>query len=60
MRGHHDLRTRTAGTRVFVQVHLELDGDQTLREAHAVGAALRRKLLAALPDSDVTIHKDPV
>ncbi len=60
MRGHHDLRTRTAGTRVFVQVHLELDGDQTLREAHAVGAALRRKLLAALPDSDVIIHKDPV
>ena len=45
VRGHHDLRTRTAGTRVFVQVHLELDGDQTLREAHAVGAALRRKLL---------------
>lgn len=60
VRGHHDLRTRTAGTRVFVQVHLELDGDQTLREAHAVGAALRRELLAALPDSDVIIHKDPV
>ncbi len=49
-----------AGTRMFVQVHLELEGDQTLREAHAIGAALRRKLLAALPDADVIIHKDPI
>jgi len=60
VRGHHDLRTRMAGTRMFVQVHIELDGDQTLREAHGIGAGLRRKLLAALPDADVIIHKDPI
>jgi ferrous-iron efflux pump FieF len=60
VRGHHDLRTRMAGTRMFVQVHIELDGDQTLREAHSIGAALRRKLIAELPDADVIVHKDPV
>jgi ferrous-iron efflux pump FieF len=58
--GFHDLRTRTSGTRVFIQVHLELDGAQPLRDAHAVGASVRRAILEALPDADVIIHKDPV
>lgn len=58
VRGYHDLKTRTAGSRIFVHLHIELDGDQTLREAHAIGAALRRAILQAYPQSDVIIHKD--
>jgi ferrous-iron efflux pump FieF len=58
--GCHDIRTRMSGSRVFIQVHLELDGDQTLQEAHAIGAGVRRALLAAIPHADVIIHKDPV
>lgn len=58
VRGFHDLKTRTAGNRVFVHLHIELDGDQTLREAHDIGAALRRAILDAVPGSDVIIHKD--
>lgn len=58
VRGFHDLKTRTAGSRVFVNLHIELDGDQTLREAHAIGAALRRAILNAHPQTDVIIHKD--
>ncbi len=56
--GYHDLKTRTAGSRVFVNLHIELDGDQTLREAHDIGAGLRRAILAAYPQTDVIIHKD--
>ncbi|MGB2893455.1 MAG: cation diffusion facilitator family transporter, partial [Albidovulum sp.] len=56
--GFHDLKTRTAGSRIFVHIHIELDGDQTLREAHAIGAGLRRKILAAYPQCDVIVHKD--
>ncbi len=58
VRGYHDLKTRTAGSRVFVNLHIELDGDQSLREAHDIGAALRRAILAAYPQTDVIIHKD--
>lgn len=58
VRGYHDLKTRTAGSRVFVNLHIELDGDQTLREAHDIGASLRRAILAAYPQTDVIIHKD--
>jgi len=60
VRGFHDLKTRTAGSRVFVNLHIELDGDQSLDEAHAIGAALRRALLRAHPQADIIIHQDPV
>jgi ferrous-iron efflux pump FieF len=56
--GFHDLKTRTAGSRVFVNLHIELDGDQPLREAHDIGAGLRRAILQAYPQTDVIIHKD--
>ena len=56
--GFHDLKTRTAGSRVFVNLHIELSGEQSLREAHAIGAALRRAILTAYPQTDVIIHKD--
>lgn len=58
--GHHDLKTRTAGSRVFVNLHIELDGAQSLDDAHAIGAALRRAILKEYPQADVIIHKDPV
>jgi len=56
--GFHDLKTRTAGSIVFVNIHIELDGAQTLRQAHDIGASLRRAILNAYPQTDVIIHKD--
>ena len=56
--GYHDLKTRMAGSRVFVNLHIELDGEQSLRQAHDIGAGLRRAILEAYPQTDVIIHKD--
>ena len=58
VRGYHDVKTRMAGSRVFVQIHIELDGDQPLRDAHGIGAGLRRAILQAYPQADVIVHKD--
>ncbi|MDZ4095229.1 MAG: cation diffusion facilitator family transporter [Paracoccaceae bacterium] len=58
VRGFHDLKTRSAGSRIFVHLHLELDGDLTLREAHDIGAGLKRTIMLAYPQCDVIIHKD--
>ncbi len=55
----HDLRTRTSGSRVFIQVHLELDGSQSLKAAHSISAGVRHRILSAVPNADVIIHKDP-
>ncbi len=60
LHGYHDLKTRVAGSRVFINLHIELDGAQSLDDAHAIGAALRRAIIAAYPRADVLIHKDPV
>jgi len=56
--GFHDLKTRQAGSRIFVNLHIELDGAQTLEEAHAIGAALKHAIIEAYPRADVLIHKD--
>lgn len=58
--GYHDLKTRMAGSKTFVTVHVELDGQKTLDETHATAAALRRAILAVVPEGDVMIHQDPV
>jgi len=57
--GFHDLRTRTAGSKVFVTLHVEIDGTLSLRDAHGIGAGLRHAILDASPQADVMIHTDP-
>ncbi|WP_212525049.1 cation diffusion facilitator family transporter [Actibacterium sp. MT2.3-13A] len=60
LHGYHDFRTRSSGSTVFVNLHIELDGELTLTEAHDIGAGLKRAILTAYPGTDVIIHKDPV
>jgi len=60
LHGFHDLKTRTAGSVVFVNLHVEIDGTLPLTEAHDIGAGLRHAIMDAYPQADVIIHKDPV
>lgn len=60
LKGYHDFRTRSSGSTVFVNLHIELDGTLSLTEAHDIGAGLKRAILKAYPSTDVIIHKDPV
>ena len=57
--GHHDLKTRRAGRRLFVQIHVEIDGALPLAEAHEIGARLRHRMLESFPEAEVIVHKDP-
>jgi cation diffusion facilitator family transporter len=55
----HDLRTRRMGHRVLVDVHLQVNGDITVREGHAIGESARHRATAAHPEVlDVLIHLD--
>ncbi len=58
--GYHDLRTRQSGSTVFVNLHIELDGSQTLNDAHTISAGLKHAIRQAYPQCDVIIHQDPV
>lgn len=57
--GVHDLRTRAAGPIRFIQMHLELDGDTSLAEAHEIADAVEAEIEAAFPGADVIVHQDP-
>ncbi len=57
--GYHDLRTRRAGPRRFVQVHVVLPPDMALRDAHEIADEIEAALCAALPDCDPIVHLDP-
>jgi ferrous-iron efflux pump FieF len=56
----HDLRTRSSGLDIFVQLHLEMDPDMSLRRAHVVSDAVERDIKAAFPNAEVIIHQDPL
>lgn len=58
--GFHDLRTRQSGSTVFINLHVELDGQQSLTDAHAISASLKHEIRQAYPHADVIIHQDPV
>lgn len=58
--GMHDLRTRRSGADLFIQFHLELDPDLTLREAHRIADDVEERVRAAYPDADVMAHQEPV
>jgi ferrous-iron efflux pump FieF len=55
----HDLRTRSSGQAIFIQFHLELDGDIPLSRAHVVSDQVEDAILAAFPGAEVIIHQDP-
>jgi len=57
--GWHDLRTRAAGRQLFVQLHVELNGDLTLTESHEVADGLEKRISKALRGAEVIIHQDP-
>ncbi|MFM2300794.1 MAG: divalent metal cation transporter FieF [Pseudomonadota bacterium] len=59
LRGLHDLRTRTSGNRDFVQFHVAVDPDMSVRAAHDVMDDIEAKLLAEFPGVEILIHPDP-
>ncbi|NIP14816.1 MAG: cation diffusion facilitator family transporter [Pseudomonadales bacterium] len=57
--GIHGLRTWQSGQRKVIQMHIELEPDLALREAHRIAVEVERRLLEREPEADVTIHQDP-
>lgn len=55
----HELRTRASGPDRFIQFHLEMDGQLTLLDAHAVADQVEAEVVAEFPGAEVIIHQDP-
>jgi cation diffusion facilitator family transporter len=55
----HDVRTRHAGRRTFVDFHLVVPGAMTVSDAHDICDRIEKALLAEVADTMVTIHVEP-
>jgi ferrous-iron efflux pump FieF len=55
----HDLRTRTSGTRDFVQFHVDMPARMSVGEAHAIIDRVEADLCRHIPDMELLIHIDP-
>ncbi len=57
--GAHDLRTRQSGPTRFIQIHLEMEDNLPLVQAHMVAEQVEQAILQRFPGLDVIIHQDP-
>jgi cation diffusion facilitator family transporter len=58
--GYHQLRTRRAGARRYVDLHLQFSSGTSLEDAHATAHALQDEIGRRLPGgADVLIHLEP-
>ncbi|HTP89558.1 MAG TPA: cation diffusion facilitator family transporter [Bryobacteraceae bacterium] len=53
------LRLRYSGPTLFVDVRIEVDGNQSLRDAHRITEEVEIAIQRVAPDADVTVHAEP-
>ncbi|HWG84160.1 MAG TPA: cation diffusion facilitator family transporter, partial [Deinococcales bacterium] len=55
----HDIRTRRAGRRAFVDAHLVVPGDMTVSEAHRITDRIEVEVRRRVPGTSITVHIEP-
>jgi ferrous-iron efflux pump FieF len=59
VRGVHDMRTRSDSDRIFMELHVEMDPEISLKAAHEIAENITKSISEAIPNADVMIHQDP-
>ncbi len=59
MAGYHRLRARRAGSRRYVDLHMQFRAGTSLERAHDLAHDMRAAIEAELPAADVLIHVEP-
>ncbi|EED33747.1 cation efflux pump [gamma proteobacterium NOR5-3] len=57
--GMHDLRTRRSGRTPIIQLHLEMDADLSLRQAHRIADEVESAISKEFDGADIVVHQDP-
>jgi cation diffusion facilitator family transporter len=57
--GFHQLRTRRAGARRYVDLHVQFRAGTTLEDAHSTAHELQDEIASRLRGADVLIHLEP-
>jgi len=59
VRDCHQVRIRHSGPRVFVDLHVLVDGSQSLAQAHELTETIEAVIQEIVPHADVTVHPEP-
>ena len=57
--GYHRLRARRAGSRRYVDLHVQFHSGTSLEQAHEQAHSIRSAIESVLPAADVLIHVEP-
>ena len=55
----HNIRVRYSGPVLFIDLHVLVDGRQTLFQAHALTETIEGVIQQIVPHADVTVHPEP-
>lgn len=58
--GCHNVRVRPSGPFLFVDIHVYVDGSETLANAHAMTEMIEQRIAEIAPTADVTVHPEPL
>jgi divalent metal cation (Fe/Co/Zn/Cd) transporter len=56
----HDLRIRTVGTTMFIDLHIEVPRTSTNDKAHKIATSVEYKIRQIIPNADVLVHVDAI
>jgi cation diffusion facilitator family transporter len=55
----HSVRVRYSGPQLFVDIHVLIDGNQSLKNAHSLTEEIETAIQKLAPRADVTVHPEP-
>lgn len=55
----HQIRIRYSGPALFIDLHVLVDGQQTLAQAHLLTETIEAAIQEIAPQADVTVHPEP-
>jgi cation diffusion facilitator family transporter len=56
----HAIRIRPSGAHTFIDMHITMDGNWTLNEAHHATEVIEQAIHAIISPADITVHVEPV
>ena len=57
--GYHKLRTRHAGAKHLIDIHITVADDMTVAAAHAIADHIETDIAERLPNTKVLVHIEP-
>jgi cation diffusion facilitator family transporter len=57
--GYHKLRSRRAGNRRHIDLHITVDDTMTVGAAHSVAEHIEADIAARLPNTEILVHVEP-